>query len=431
MEKVKFLTKDKISQFPKTPGVYFFLARRSPKGEGWKKDGVFIYIGKAINLRDRVKQHQDLLALVEKIGYIETGSEIEALILEAKLIKKYQPKYNTAWRDDKNYFYVVSTKEDFPKVLITHQPKSENGQTSVVGPFVDGGALKETLKILRRVFPYRTCNRLSAKPCLWYQLDRCPAPCLFQTNLGKQIDKSGTSIKKECQKNAKNLMVTLANGKFWILKELKKEMAKLSKEERFERAAKIRNQIESLEKVFAHAPVLTLDKLNETKSQSYGRAEAYDIANIQGKTATGSMITFIDGEPAKNFYRQFKIKTLQSPNDIGMLKEVLSRRFKHKEWPLPDLILIDGGKAQLNIALKVKNSPPKADQPWAGKAKNIKVVALAKKNNELYIEGQKKPVLLKTLPRETANLILRMRDEAHRFAQRYHHFLRKRELINH
>jgi excinuclease ABC subunit C len=411
MEKVKFLPKDRINQFPKTPGVYLF-----------KQGGVFIYIGKAVNLRDRVKQHQDLLSLVKKVGYIETGSEIEALILEAKLIKKYQPKYNTAWRDDKNYFYVVSTKEDFPKIFITHQPKINQSQASVVGPFVDGGALKETLKTLRRVFPYRTCNKLSSKPCLWYQLDRCPAPCLFQTDLGKQIDRGGTTIKKECQKNARALMSTLANGKLWILKKLRKEMVELSKEERFERAAKVKNQIESLEKVFAHAPVLTLDKLNETKSQSYGRAEAYDIANIQGKTATGSMITFIDGQPAKSFYRHFKIKTLHSPNDIGMLKEVLSRRFKHEEWSFPDLILIDGGKAQLNIAIKSKKQNPKA--------KNIKVVALAKKHNELFVEGQKKPVLLKTLPSETANLILRMRDEAHRFAQRYHHYLRKRELIS-
>lgn len=402
MEKVKFLAKDKISQFPKTPGVYFFKKGRS-----------FIYIGKAINLRERTKQHPEILSLAEKVGYIETGSEIEALILEAKLIKKYQPKYNTAWRDDKKYFYVVATKENFPKVLITHQPKAHSGR--VVGPFVDGGALKETLKTLRRVFPHRTCNKLYSKPCLWYQLLRCPAPCLVK----EEIPGFKEKMKKECQRNVKNLMATLANGKSSILKTLRSEMAGFAKKQQFEQAAETRNQIESLEKVFAHAAVLTMNNIKETESQSLGRAEAYDIANIQGKEATGSMITFIDGKPAKDFYRRFKIKTLSEPNDVAMLKEVLFRRFNHKEWPFPEIILIDGGKAQLNAALSITR---------ARKLK-IKVMALAKKNNELFVEGQKKPVLLKTMPQEAANLILYMRDEAHRFAQKYHHLLRKRELL--
>jgi len=412
MEKFKLISIKNTSKLPETAGVYCF-----------RKEATFIYIGKAINLKSRVKQHKELSRLAGQLGYIKTGSEIEALILEAKLIKKYQPKYNTVWRDDKNYFYVVATKEAFPQIFITHQVhqsenrsrKSENGSRTAIGPFVDGGALKETLKVLRKVFPYRTCGNLPKHACLWYQLKRCSAPCLFQSELAQQIvglTKSHIeSYMKEYQRNVKNLMATLTKGKNPVLKELKKEMTTLSKQQKFEDAEKIKNQIASLEKIFSHAPVF--------RPYSYQRAEAYDIANIQGKEATGAMVVFIDGKPDKSQYRQFKIKGEQKPNDIAMLKEVLERRLAHQEWPYPDLILIDGGKAQLNVAIRCLTL----------KVKHILVMALAKKNNELYIAGRKKPVLLKNMPRETFNLILQLRDEAHRFARRYHHHLRKKTLL--
>ena len=262
-------------------------------------------------------------------------------MLEAKLIKKYQPKYNKAWKDDKNYFYVGVTKEAFPRVFITHQTKNDRGSASFIGPFVDGKTLRRALEELRKTFPYRTCKTIPKKPCLWYNIKQCPAPCLF-------------------------------NGQ---------------------------------------------------------RLEAYDISNIQGKEATGSMVTFINGKSDKNFYRRFKIKTINRANDVAMLKEVLTRRFNHPEWGTPDLILIDGGKAQLNAALRAL---PRSAQNCAlrGSARRIMVMALAKKNNELYIEGLRKPLLLKEMPRETFNLILQARDEAHRFAKAYHHILRKRGLFD-
>jgi len=404
MDKFKLISIKNISKLPKTAGVYCF-----------QKEKDIIYIGKAINIRGRAKQHQELLGLAEQLGYIKTDSEIDALILEARLIKQYQPKYNTAWRDDKNYFYVVVTKEAFPQISITHQPKNDRGRASIIGPFVDGRALKETLKILRKVFPYRTCKNLPEHEhaCLWYQLRRCPAPCIFQSKLAREIDRGRASIKKECQRNVKNLIITLKDGRTAILKKLKKEMAVLSKKQEFEQASRVRDQIESLKKVLAHT------KLIEVGPQSCERAEAYDIANIQGKMATGAMVVFSDGEPDKTQYRQFKIKIEQKPNDIAMLKEVLERRLKHREWRYPDLILIDGGKAQFNIAKKTC---------LKFELRQIKVMAIAKKNNELYIEGRKTPVLLKNMPRETFNLILRLRDEAHRFAQRYHHKLREKDL---
>jgi len=320
---------NKIGNLPKNAGVYCF-----------RKEDKILYIGKATNLRSRVKQHRVLIEEADGIGYIETASETEALLLEARLIKKYQPEYNTQWRDNKNYFYVGLTKEDFPRVFITHQTKDKN--TDYIGPFVDGKALKQVLKELRKRSPYRTCKILSltkkeGRPCLWYYLGQCQAPCLFTD---------------------------------------------------FFRAKHI---------------------------------EAYDISNIQGKEAAGSMVTFINAKPDKNFYRRFKIRLSNKPNDIAMIKEVLSRRFKHSEWPYPDLILIDGGKAQLNAAIECKMQN--------AKCKNIKIISLAKKENKLYIEGRKNPLSLENLPREIFNLLLHLRDEAHRFAISYHHKLRTKFLI--
>lgn len=409
MENFKFIKKNKTGFLPETAGVYCF-----------KKGRALIYIGKAVNLRNRIKQHHDLIKMSEKIGYIGTDSEIEALVLEANLIKKHQPKFNVAWRDDKNYFYVALTKEDFPRIFITHQPKSDRSLISTVGPFVDGRALKETLKIVRKVFPYRTCSRMPRKSCLWYQLRRCPAPCLLQSKLAQQISRGQTldKIKKVYLRNIEKMLKLLKNGKTKLLEEMTDEMKKFSRRKKFEEAGRIRDQIASLERVLSHAPVLERSPL--AGPQSGKRMEAYDIANIQGKEATGAMVVFIGNEVAKSEYRQFRIRIEQKPNDIAMLREVLSRRLRHGEWPYPDSILIDGGRAQFNIAKKVCSEFG---------LDRIKVMSLAKKENKLYLEGRKSPVLLESLPRETFNLILRIRDEAHRFAQRYHHKLRRKALL--
>jgi len=422
MEKFKFLTKERISRLPKTPGVYLF-----------KKGTKFLYIGKAANIKERVKNHfqqptfRDRLMFnqVKHIGFIKTNSEIEALILEANLIKKHQPKYNVVWKDDKNYFFVAKTIEDFPRIFITHQPTKD---ARYVGPFVDGKALKETLKILRKVFPYRTCKNLPKNPCLWYHLNRCPAPCFLKER-----------VKNECQRNTKNLMKIIQKGKIQVFKDLKKEMKKASTAQDYERAAKIRDQITVWKKVLAHTgrPEPTaqavggqakifewrniekeLKKILETKKK-ISRIEAYDVSNIQGQEATGSMVTFINGKPDKNFYRKFKIKISGKPDDIAMLKEVLNRRFKHPEWPFPDLILIDGGRAQLNAGLRCLTPG----------VKHLEIITLAKRKNELFIRGQEKPILLKSLPREIFNLILQLRDEAHRFAISYHKKLREKAMF--
>ena len=315
MKQFRYLAINKISELPKSPGIYAF-----------KNGKKFLYIGKATNLKERARQHLKIISLAKQLSYIKTKTETESLLLEAKLIKKYQPKYNVSWKDDKNYFYVGITKEMFPRIFVTHQAKNSS-KTQYLGPFVSGRKIKEKLKELRKTHPYRTCKTLPQKPCLWYHLGQCPAPCLFRAK----------------------------------------------------------------------------------------RIEAYDVSNIQGKTATGAMVTFIKGKPDKNFYRRFKIKLSKKPDDLAMLKEVVYRRLKHPEWPYPDLILIDGGRAQLNAAASLTKIP---------------VMAIAKKHNELYVENLKKPILLKNLPRETFNLVLQLRDEAHRFAKTYHHYLRRKSLLD-
>ncbi|MDD5750433.1 MAG: UvrB/UvrC motif-containing protein [Candidatus Pacebacteria bacterium] len=425
-EKVKYVKPRDHDRLPRAAGVYLF-----------KQGKDFLYIGKAIDIRERVKNHFSqptfkdniFIPRTDKIGYIPTGSEIEALILEAELIKKHRPKYNTQWKDGKNYFFAVITKEDYPRVLVTHQPAENKSFQSreTIGPFVDSKALKQTLRILRRVFPFRTCKTLPKKPCLYKQLGLCQAPCLGRTD------------KKEYAKNIRNLAKILRGKKPQVLNNLKKEMTLASKSQNFETAKTLRDKIFALESVFEHSHIL--GNQEETKrtelfhrrnsfrhlqdvlglGDEIKRVEGYDVSNIQGQHATGSMVVFEKGLSAKNEYRKFRIKIAGKPDDTAMLKETLARRLKHKEWPMPQVMLIDGGKGQLNVAVEaVREEAPSA---------NLKIVSLAKRNNELFIEAEDKPLLLKNLPQETANLILRIRDEAHRFAIAYHKKLRNKKLL--
>ena len=461
MEKFTFISKNKLKNLPQTSGVYSFYDKNT-----------VLYIGKAINIKNRVKNHFQAKYWWEKalrrsvplkagqnssgrIGFIKTDSEIEALILEANLIKKYQPKFNVAWKDDKNFFYVAiaQNKNKTPYIFITHQPKNlklttYNLQpTKYIGPFTDGKALKITLRVLRRIFPFYSTKNHSKNLCPYCHLGLCPGPARIATPAAmtavrlsgwRSVAGGPNPDLKECKTSIKNLVYFLQGKKKSVLKNLKKEMDITSKNQDFEKAGKIRDKIFALENILSHKKILNSEAILRAKPQNYektkrelkkilgtkrniSKIEGYDISNIQGKEATGSMVIFINGKPEKSFYRKFRIKTIQTPNDIAMLKEVLSRRFGHDEWQYPDLILIDGGKAQLNVATKTKNQKPKT--------KNIKVASIAKRNNDLYIESRKKPIPLKTLPPEIFNLILQIRDEAHRFAIAYHKTLRKKSLL--
>lgn len=417
MHRFKFIPKSEINDLPKTSGVYCF-----------KNKAELVYIGKAINIQNRVKNHfqqpsyrDDLfINTVDGIGYLETNSEIEALILEANLIKKYQPKFNVVWRDDKNYFYVAISQNEqkIPYVFITHQKNQQ--KTEYVGPFVEGTALKRTLRFLRGAFPYYTIKKHPKTKCTWCHLGLCPGP---------------TPDLKEYKKNIKKLILILQGKRSAVLNSLKKEMNILSKENKFEEAAKIRDRIFNLQQVMAHTRVIEPQKIESNAwpktqktlqgllniTEPISRIECYDVSNMQGKSATGSTVVFVDGKPDKNQYRKFHIKIEGKPNDIAMLQETLQRRFLHSEWPYPEIILIDGGIAQLNIAIKVKNNE--------SETKNIKVISIAKRDKDLYIEGREGFIPLKSLPQEIYNLVLQLDDEAHRFAIAYHKRLRRKSLL--
>lgn len=445
----RYFAKEKSDKIPKAPGVYAF-----------KHAGGFLYIGKAANLRDRVKNHfqqssyRDNLFVdqVAKVGYIETNSEIEALLLESKLIKEYQPRYNVMWRDDKGYFHMGISKEPLPRVFVTHQPYPETWNVKretykkvsssrfhvsrYIGPFVDGKALKRTLRMMRGVFPYYTAKKHSPRPCQYCHLELCPGPA---------------PNKKEYQKNIRNLIAVFEGKKTSVLRQLQKEMRTASQKQDFEKAAKLRDQMQDLEVIFSHARILRPGDEQQphdwSKTEFYlkkilgrkrkiSRVEAYDISNIQGKEATGSMPVSIDGKPAKDHYRKFKIRIAGKPNDFAMLKEVIGRRLAHPEWPYPDLLIIDGGKGQLSAVLKaieetIKQTMHKFHdrEKSVRKIRAIYVAAIAKKHNELFLPGQSKSLLLKNMPQSVSNFILHMRDEAHRFAISYHRKLRKFDLL--
>ncbi|MCP6726431.1 MAG: UvrB/UvrC motif-containing protein [Patescibacteria group bacterium] len=416
MGSFKYIKIDNIVSIPNTPGVYAFKGAKE-----------VIYIGKAARLKARIQNHfkqpsyRDNLFMeqIKKVGYIETDSEIEALLLESQLIKKRTPKYNVMWKDDKNYFFVAITKETLPRVFITHQPKDK--KITYIGPFVEGKPLKRTLRNLRKAFPYLTTKTHTVRPCQYCHLNLCPG------------NKPEITIYK---KDIKNLTAVLKGKRTSVIRSLRKEMKESSKAHEYEKAGRLRDQIEDLEAIIAHSRILTpyyqrtpidwdktnknLQKLLNTR-KNIRRVEAYDISNIQGKEATGSMVVFENGKPAKSEYRKFKIHITGTPNDFAMMEELILRRLKHKEWKYPELMIIDGGKGQLSSTLK---SMTKEQQ------KRIKVGAIAKKNNELFFPQKREATLLKDLSSGISNLILHIRDEAHRFAITYHRKLHRVDLLS-
>ncbi len=414
--------KEKIKKFPKTPGVYLM------------KDaaGKIIYIGKATSLRDRVKSYFDrphdrrlenLVAEIAKIDFQKTPTVIEALILEANLIKKYLPKYNIKEKDDRSFLYVVFTREKFPRIILLRglelarmSPAEKKKQIAkLFGPYTSASSLRAALDILRRrIFPFRDCTVMPKRPCLYYNLKQCSAPC------------ADLISQKDYRRLIRNLILFFEGKKEKIIKNLKKEMATASRQENFEEAARLRNQIFSLE----HIQDVAVIKSDEAKNRIekfginiFGRIEGYDISNTSGTSATGSMVVFENGKQNKNEYRKFRIKTLTTPNDVGMMKEVMTRRLKHTtDWPLPDLILVDGGWGQINAVREILTER-KIKIPILGIAKGFD------RKQDRLIADPKNPELIR-IAELHKDILLKVRDEAHRFAIGYHKTLRRKKLFN-
>jgi len=405
------------NKLPDDPGVYLML----------NKKGEIIYVGKATSLKKRVssyfsKAHDNktarLVREIARIDYQITPSVLEALILEANLIKKYEPKYNIREKDDKSFLYLVVTKEDYPRPLLIRglelKKKKKSDYKAVFGPYTSARSLRAALDLIRKMIPYSTCAPGQRRPCFDYQIGKCPGVCILDIS------------KKDYGKIIRNFILFFEGKKTKVIENLKKEMRNLSEHNKFEEAARIRNQIKALEHIQDVAmlkreePTQEIGRVGERVINIFGRIEGYDISNIGGQYAVGSMVVFEDGEPAKSEYRKFKIKTVKGANDVAMIREVVQRRFQNK-WPHPELILIDGGRAQVNAAVDILGSF-KLDIPVVGIAKGI----TRKKDDLVFSPYSKNDPELRRIIEQYKNILVRVRDEAHRFAVKYHRELRGR-----
>lgn len=421
------------SSLPTKPGVYLFKDSRHR----------VVYVGKAKDLKKRVSSYFQksahdakttlLVSQVAEISHIIVNSEIEAFLLEATLIKKHKPYYNIRFADDKSYPYIMISQDRIPYVSITR--KKSLKKATYFGPFPDAGSVKVVLKLLRRVFPYESVKNHPKRKCLYYHLNLCPCVQAEPDNLPAY------------KKNIGNLKRFL-NGRTGVVVDLLgKELKHAVKDERFEDAGKIQHQIEAIERItqqtynpfsYLTRPNLQITREKEENDDlrnllvehgvtlgSLERIECYDISNLQGTNATGSMTVFIHGSATSSEYRKFRIKSLQTPNDFAMHQEVMARRLKHTEWGTPNLFIIDGGKGQVSSIMQV----------LAHMNIRIPVIGLAKKFETLVIPERVAGIVefrevRVPYSRPALNLARRIRNEAHRFAITYHRNLRNKDFFN-
>ena len=405
----------KIRLAPATPGIYLFF----------NKQRALIYVGKATNLRSRIRSYfagqksprpiESFIDEVKNIKWIKTDSVLEAIILEAKYIKQFQPKYNVLGKDDKSWNYLVITRDKFPQLKVVREhdlspsatirsfrPIRPMPATRVFGPF-PGLNAQATLKLLRRLFAYSTCEPNANKACFYRQINQCLGVCTGEI--------SHADYRK---KVVKPLTAFLSGKKKAVISNLKKQMHAASFSQDFEEAARLRNQILNLQRIQDFTLI----------SQSFIRPirplrpiptiEGYDISNLGATGQVGSLVLFKNGEPKKSGYRKFKIRTVAGQSDVDCLTEALTRRLKHKEWPLPNIILVDGGKPQLSAA-RAALSKAKIKLPIVGIAKGA-----TRKKNEFFTSDQNLVPWIK----ENKQTLIHVRDEAHRFAIKYQRQLR-------
>lgn len=442
---------EKVKTLPQGPGVYKFKDKR----------GVVIYVGKAKNIRSRVGSYfhatldpaSKTAALVSKINdieIVEVFSEIEAFILEAELIKKHYPKYNIIMKDDKSYIYVVVRPEKvrfglrrviLPVVMTAREPDLKPSD-KVFGPYPSSYTTRYIVRTIRKFFPYRDCSlskfvryQKLSKPCLYGHLGLCQAPC---------VDPESIS---EYKKDIKRIERFLGGKVNLMLNDLNKQMQKASVDQDFELAAKYRDLINNFEYVrksfrpaedFIENPYL-VDDIAQQAVESLAseipilldipkRIECYDISNMAGKEATGSMVVAINGRIKKSEYKRFKVKLTDTPDDYEMMREVLERRMKRvlgkakniKKWGTPDLIVLDGGKGQVSVASKL----------FENMGVNVPIIGLAKRFENVVFKNERGEFEKLSLDKNNGGLklLIRLRDEAHRFAQVYHHRLRARNF---
>ena len=432
--------RETIRAFPAAPGLYFMK----------DADDKVLYIGKAKNLRSRVASYfqpganlaesrgpwiVDMIQKTATVEFLQTESEVDAILQEARLIKDIHPPYNSDLKDAKTFPYLeITTRQEFPGVYITRNP--QDSKNRLFGPFTNVKELRQVLVVLQKIYRFRTCNleisvnnekRRFFRPCILHNIKQCTAPCADRVS------------KEDYNTQIRDLIRFLQSKRSTVLRRLKKQMKEASERMDFEQAAMVRDRIrliENLDKrgtvtgnvqpeVFAADPADALSRLQTVlkTDQPIRIIEGFDIAHLSGRETVGSMVQFIDGRPFKDGYRRFKVKTVKGVDDYASLKEVVGRRYKRAlagEELWPDLVLIDGGIGQLHSAEEAFREMGAAIP---------QLVSIAKKEEIIYVHGQEKP--LKLPPHDPARkLIQYIRDESHRFAQHYHHILRSKRVLN-
>jgi excinuclease ABC subunit C len=425
----------KVRSFPVTPGVYLMKDAQ----------GRVLYIGKAKNLRARAGSYfqataahdpriKDWIGEVADIDFLPADSEVDALLLEARLVKDIQPKHNAELKDDKSFPYLqITTGEDFPRVNFTRQPADRG--VKLYGPFPRARSLRGAIQVLQKIFKFRTCaldideddpRWRWFRPCLLHSINQCTAPCNLRIHREAYRD------------DIRRLRMFLDGKKNEVIAELEAEMKEASRTLLFEKAARLRDEIHALRTLnlrgdlhkHAQPEVFQIDpkkglrglqkllKLPETPR----RIDGVDIAHLGGDETVGSLVCFVDGIPFKPAYRRYRIKSVKGVDDFASIREVVSRRvqgLRERDEPHPDVLLIDGGKGQLNAALAAFEAL--GETPPA-------LLGLAKQNEEIYLPGRSGPIVLGRRS-FSLRLLQSVRDEAHRFAQHYHHMLRSKKAF--
>ena len=411
---------EKIKNLPDTPGVYIF----------YNSQKEIIYVGKASSLKSRVRSYfsgkksprpiEEMIHEVIDFKIEQTDSALEAAILEGYYIKKYLPKYNIQWRDDKSWNYIGISKDLYPRVLtirqheLTDQKKKEF--KNLYGPY-PGLNTKEALRLLRKIFIFSTCEPSAKRPCFYYQLGQCLGVCTGEI-----------SAKDYVSKVIRPLCLFLDGQKKFLIKKIEKEMAVAAKSKNFEEAARLRNQLHHLQKIQDVALLndsFLKDKVKDSRfhgndnadTSLIKRIEGYDISNLGSSDKVGSMVVFDDSGSLKSEYRKFKIKTVIGQSDVDCLAEVLERRLKHNDWAMPDIFLIDGGLPQVNKTKSVLREAG-VNTPIVGIAKGS-----LRKRNDFFVVTES--VEIKKWIKENKNLLIKVRDEAHRFAIAFNRAQRK------
>ncbi len=412
----------KESEIPETPGVYYMK----------DAEGKLLYVGKAVSLARRIPQYwqrphgehiEKMVPFIVAIDWQTVPTAIEALILEANEIRKHKPPYNVLGKDDSSFLHLAITNEEFPKPILIRGYELEATPKKkfkyVFGPYTSTASIRAALELTRKLFHWSDCEPGQKRPCFYYHIKLCPGVCV------------GGISKREYAKIIRRLVLFFQGKKQQILKETEKQMKAAAKAEHFEEAARLRNLMYALTHIQDVSVIKREDDPREGRELGinvFGRVEAYDISNILGQQAVASGVVFVEGLPRKNLYKKFKIKTVKGANDIAMMKEVLKRRFMHarpgeknEDWKIPDLLVIDGGRGQVNAAMDVLRE----------RGLKIPTIGLAKgfdRKQDVVVYGEKTDELVRVVTRYK-KILQHARDEAHRFAISYHRYRRGKKFL--